>query len=269
MKLYTIYFTGEAQQHIKIGQLKENLCLLFKTDLSRIEKMFIGKPVIVKKAISAEKVKKYQQALIKAGAKVVIKEDIKETFDQHHEQSNDPAVNKEQASDNNSNEQMSSGLAGLINYNQKEESATKSSQLETSPMEDKNADAQISEDKSEHGLTMSLPNTGSLEEFSNQEEVFNEPDLSAYSIDDTNMGSFEKYVKKVVAVEIGDISYMDITDQNDRPLSDQTIKPKAVVIPDTENLNLLEANTGSLEEFVIHPDEYDMEKISDLQLENK
>jgi len=264
MKYYTIYFTGETQENVNTEQLKENLCILFKADLSRIDKMFTGKPVIVKKSITAEQVKKYQQALFKAGAKVVVKEDIKERVDQK----NKPDDNKKQQKDNPSNEQsngqsndqLSSGLAGLINYNQQS-----ADPIEDIQSEDKNTDEQLYENSE---LTLCQENTGSLEEFSAKKEVFVEPDFSDYSISDANSGSLEQYAPKIIAAEIKDISYMDITDQNDRPLSDQTEKPKPADLPDTKDLSMSEPENGDLREFIKPVKPTKINDISDIKLVN-
>jgi len=276
MKYYSIYFTGQAHDHVTIEQLKTNLSLLFKIDLKKIDQLFVGKPIAVKKGISLENAKKYHQALVKAGAKVVVKEIVKEAVKKvatqektapkattmEAEKTKETAKEKQLSSDKT--EQLSSGLAGLINYNQDNVST------ENNITEDKPAIEEVFkdevEDEAEEGL--SLSNTASLEEFSTRNTEFIEPDLSAYSISEANAGSLEEFAVKVVPVEIGDISYMDITDQNNRPLSDQSIKPKPVDLPDTDQLSLAPENTGSLEEFALDTVKLDTTDFTDLQLED-
>jgi hypothetical protein len=272
MKKYAIFFTGEAQENITIDQLKINLSKLFKTEQSKLEKIFIGKAVCVKKNVTIEVAKKYQQAMINAGAKVFVK-----------------AIAIEKVKQNS--DQISSGLAGLINYNKNtEENSASSSTLSSDAVE-----KQVNQDEAIDNSIMSA-STESLEEFTQQVdnyqmpdlskfslssdkdssfEAFDEPDvnfempdLDAYSLSEVNQGSFAQYTKKVVAKEIQDISYMDITDQTDRPLSDQDIIKSPVKIPNTGHLLLSQAEQGSLEEFTPESETFDASNLSKLELQD-
>ena len=281
MKYYSIYFTGQAHEHVTIAQLKINLSKLFKMDLAKIEQLFTGKAVVIKKGLNLEEAKKYHQALTKAGAKVIVKE-----IANHIEPSayKEPSANikpsaksetnketeKDKVQQQNSqpeNAQLNSALAGLINYNQNNTPLQNQPNVENQPASPNLETETETEPETEQALTRSPPNAGSLEEFSTRNTEFTTPDLSAYSISDKDSGSLEEFAEKVIAVEIADISYMDITDQNDRPLSDQSVKAKPVELPDIEQLSLVEANTGSLEEFAVHADDFDTSNFSDIKLE--
>jgi hypothetical protein len=235
--MYTIFFTGEAQENITSDQLKINLSKLFKTDLSKIEKMFVGKPVSVKKNVTIDIAKKYQQAMINAGAKVYVKAN-KIQVDKVQVNKVSPPLEKPVS------EQISSGLAGLISYN-------------------KNIEEGVVSDNS-----LLSASTESLEEFSDHEVNFHMPDLEAYSMSEADEGSLEEYTKDVVSQEINDISYLDITDKNDRPLSDQERINNPVEIPNTEHLEMSQAEQGSLEEFAEEVEEFDDSKLPKMELQD-
>ncbi len=252
MKYYHIYFTGEGLDNISVDQLKINLSVLFKTDLSRIDKMFMGKPVIIKKHIDEEKAALYKKALLKAGAKIIIKE-VLATQTAANQKVELARLLQPPKTPNPSptSSAMSSGLAGLINYNQSSD----------------NKEQQESETDS--GWKLVPLNTGSLEEYSEQSEDFELPDLSDYSMSEAGQGSLQEYAPKVIPAEIRDSSYMDITDKNNRPLSDQIEKVPAIELPNIEKIKMSEAQTGSLVEFIEDIEPFDLDSITDIQLENK
>ncbi|MFK5984944.1 MAG: hypothetical protein QM479_05920 [Pseudomonadota bacterium] len=295
MKYFNLYFTGKALESVTIEQLKINLSKLFKKDLSHIEKMFTGKPVVIKKSISAETVVVYRRALEQAGAKIIVKEIAHQELSVIKVPTNKAPVPKisaplmqppeavaatnaatNNATNNATNaatnaatnnaatnaatnnaatnaatnsEQMSSGLAGLINYNQSIE------------------ESQIKDPDEEEGWTLIPLHSGSLEEFSTQNKDFELPDLSDYSLSEAGIGSLQEYAPRVVPVEIRDTSYMDITDKNDRPLSDQDIQQTATQLPDIQDLNMSDSETGDFEEFVEKIADFDLESIPEFELE--
>lgn len=261
MKYYSIYFTGEAHDYVTVDQLKENLSLLFKMDLSKIEKLFTGKPTIIKKSITREEAKKYHQALTKAGARVVVKEIVTQKVQKQKQIKEKPTASQNAGP-------LNSGLAGLINYNQNNVQQEEK-QIIDSQSDKKTEPNTTDSDLTNQGLTLSLANTGSLEEFSVHDTEFIAPDLSAYTLNEANTGSLEEYAEKVIAVEIADISYMDITDQNDRPLSDQSVEQEPVVLPDIEQLSISAVESGTLQEFTEHPEALDTTDFTDLQLEKE
>ncbi len=65
---YDVIFRGEILYGVTSGKVKENLTRLFKSPESTIEKLFSGKTIIIKKAITEQKAHTYQQAMQKAGA---------------------------------------------------------------------------------------------------------------------------------------------------------------------------------------------------------
>lgn len=66
---YAIVFEGETQAGFEIDQVKKNFAKVFKTDSARVESLFSGKAVALKKGIDKTTALKYQQVLQKAGAK--------------------------------------------------------------------------------------------------------------------------------------------------------------------------------------------------------
>lgn len=55
--------TGEAES----GQVKRNIANLFKTSLEKVEPMFSGRKLAVKKGLDRETAQKYQAAIVQAG----------------------------------------------------------------------------------------------------------------------------------------------------------------------------------------------------------
>lgn len=70
--LYDIYFKGEILEGFLEADVRASLQALFKAPASKIDQMFCGKAVIIKKDVDKTTALKYQTALKKAGAKPLI-----------------------------------------------------------------------------------------------------------------------------------------------------------------------------------------------------
>ena len=78
---YDIIFAGEISQDAHLTDVKKNLAALFKVSEKRVERMFTGKPVVIKKHLDYETAVKYSQALKKAGAIGIIRKAESENAD--------------------------------------------------------------------------------------------------------------------------------------------------------------------------------------------
>ena len=67
---YSIMFAGEVLPDFTLDTVKANLASLFKSDLSKIEALFSGQPVPLKRDLASAEADKYLAALQRAGAKV-------------------------------------------------------------------------------------------------------------------------------------------------------------------------------------------------------
>lgn len=65
---YQVVFRGEIAPDTRIEVVKVNLAKLFKTDDARIERLFSGKEMVLKKGLSREDGERYQALLEQAGA---------------------------------------------------------------------------------------------------------------------------------------------------------------------------------------------------------
>ena len=65
---YNIIFRGEIAEGKDIGEVKKNLASLFKVNDEKIEKLFSGRPVNIKKNVEQSTALKYKAAIEKAGA---------------------------------------------------------------------------------------------------------------------------------------------------------------------------------------------------------
>lgn len=70
--LYDIYFKGEILEGFVEADVRASLQALFKAPASKIDQMFCGKAVAIKKDVDKATALKYQNALKKAGAKPLI-----------------------------------------------------------------------------------------------------------------------------------------------------------------------------------------------------
>lgn len=66
---FNLFFDGKIIEGYTTDQVKANLARLFKKDLQTIEKLFLGKPVLIKKALPRAVALKYKKAFVNAGAK--------------------------------------------------------------------------------------------------------------------------------------------------------------------------------------------------------
>ncbi len=69
-ELYNIIFHGKIHADFELQQVKDNLARIFKIDTEKVEKMFSGKPIAIKKSVDQDTALKYLQAMKKAGAMV-------------------------------------------------------------------------------------------------------------------------------------------------------------------------------------------------------
>jgi hypothetical protein len=69
---YVVIFRGTLIEGADPAAVRANLAKLFNADVARIEKMFSGQTVIIKKGLDAAGAEKYRAALAKAGALVEI-----------------------------------------------------------------------------------------------------------------------------------------------------------------------------------------------------
>ena len=67
-KRFSIAFSGQIAPGADLAQVKANLAKLFKTDPAKIDPLFSGKRVVIRKDLDQLATQKYQMAMLKAGA---------------------------------------------------------------------------------------------------------------------------------------------------------------------------------------------------------
>jgi hypothetical protein len=70
---YDIYYAGDIVEGASEASVRDNLARLFKANAQTLEKLFSGKPQLVKRGLDRETALKYKKALLKAGAIPVIR----------------------------------------------------------------------------------------------------------------------------------------------------------------------------------------------------
>jgi uncharacterized membrane protein YhaH (DUF805 family) len=73
---YKIVFTGELMPAAALDAVKDNLARLFKSERNKIDALFTGNPVALKRDLTADEAEKYIGALQNAGAKVYKEQDL-------------------------------------------------------------------------------------------------------------------------------------------------------------------------------------------------
>jgi len=73
-KAYQITFSGQTVDGMDTAQAKANLCKLYKTDISKIEKLFQGKRVVLKKNLTEDAALNYLTTLKNAGVICALEE---------------------------------------------------------------------------------------------------------------------------------------------------------------------------------------------------
>lgn len=65
---FQVLMSGKLVDGMDPAQVKANVAALFKVDVAKVEKLFSGQPVVIKKGLDEATAKKYQAALQRAGA---------------------------------------------------------------------------------------------------------------------------------------------------------------------------------------------------------
>ena len=73
---YEVIFRGDVLAGQSVVEVKQRLVQLFNTDAARIDQMFSGKPVVVKRNVDLVMAERYQSSLLKAGALVDIRSSV-------------------------------------------------------------------------------------------------------------------------------------------------------------------------------------------------
>lgn len=65
---YDVIFSGKLVEGAAVDQVKANVARLFKVEVAKVERLFSGSPVVIKKGVDEATAKRYLLALKKAGA---------------------------------------------------------------------------------------------------------------------------------------------------------------------------------------------------------
>jgi len=72
-ELYEVAFYGEMVEGAELDQVKAKVAAMFKADEAKLAQLFSGRRVVIKKNIDQATAKKYQSALLSAGAQCEVK----------------------------------------------------------------------------------------------------------------------------------------------------------------------------------------------------
>jgi len=68
MSSFNLVFDGTISDGYQVEDVKRNLANLFKVDAEKVDRLFLNKPVVLKKDLDHDSAVKYQKVLLKAGA---------------------------------------------------------------------------------------------------------------------------------------------------------------------------------------------------------
>jgi len=71
--LFEIVFRGDIAPGADLDNVKKRLQVLFKADTGRVDRMFSGRPVVIRSGLNQADVNRYQQAMEKSGALVQVR----------------------------------------------------------------------------------------------------------------------------------------------------------------------------------------------------
>jgi len=72
---YSLIFRGDLVAGFTAGDVKANLARLFKRSPQAVEKLFSGRPLILRKGLSRTQAEQFQATLAKVGAQVTVRDE--------------------------------------------------------------------------------------------------------------------------------------------------------------------------------------------------
>lgn len=70
---YNVYFAGQVMAGHELGSVRDKLAKLFNADQTTLEKLFSGKPQLIKRECDAATAQKFKSAMERAGALPIVK----------------------------------------------------------------------------------------------------------------------------------------------------------------------------------------------------
>lgn len=92
---YEVVFRGDVVPGQSIVDVKGRLAELFNAEASRIDNMFSGRPVVIKRNVDKDTAQRYQDSLRKAGAVVEIRRFVADTLESLTRDDPEPSPSQE------------------------------------------------------------------------------------------------------------------------------------------------------------------------------
>jgi len=286
MAQYNLIFQGEIVDGASLEEVKIKVARLFNANEEKTNRLFSGKPIIIKKNLDNESTQKYISVLKKAGAVIHAREQIdaqkiQAVQTEHVTSQNIPSEDIQtenhqsepttiQAETPVSSAGLSAGLSALVNYNNFSQASETSAESQTNSTENSainnNNTQQPSDTKEGNHLSLAEAQSGSLAEFSSKVSPVELPDISALSMSEAETGSLAEFAPEMTAVELPDISELSMSDAESGSLSEFAPELIQAKIPDISSLSMSEARQGTLEGIEKIPDPVKIPDISHLDI---
>ncbi len=251
--LFNIVFKGELVRSFEIDTVKKNLGQLFKIDGAKVDALFSGRAVVLKRNLNFENANKYRVAIKKAGARV----DVEPVSAEKTAAAETPKPKTQPSSgqgkavfgERSPQSQESAQVASV----QKEESSSQPKERSAAPAAAGAASAQPAVATPNEGNPMaaasahvednsgfSLADVGSdvLSASERKEEVVADVDVSSLSVKDEGGDLLNEDEKREYETLIIDLSALDVSPQEGNLVSEDEIERPAPVKVDVSQLSM-------------------------------
>ncbi|MCK5697537.1 MAG: hypothetical protein KAI02_05200 [Gammaproteobacteria bacterium] len=213
MAHYNLVFQGKVIEGASVNQVKLNLAQLFKMSTTKVEHLFSGKPVNIKKNIDTQLAKKYLLIFKKAGAivKAIKVQEPKAKASHNQNVIQLPNIEHLTLSDAHSGslEKFSTVVKAIklpdISY-------LKLLQHDNTPLSSHSPKPTAIKLPDISNLSIAEPQEGTLQDLQKKPVIFKSPDISNLSISEAQEGTLQDLQKKPVIFKSPDISHLTMTD---------------------------------------------------------
>lgn len=91
--LQDIYFRGDIAPGHRMVVVKQRLSEMFRLDIAQVQKLFSGRPVVIRRGLNRTAAQQYREALFKAGALVELQPTTAGATEENAKINHTPAVN--------------------------------------------------------------------------------------------------------------------------------------------------------------------------------
>lgn len=258
-ELYNIVFKGELVRSFDLPAVKKNIGQLFKMDGSKLEALFSGKTIVLKRNLNFETATKYRVAIKKAGARVdLVMVESEPMASSNGSESRAPAGttkplsqlqsgskpesktgSKPQPKDKAGLQAQSKTNLGKAAFGERTAAVSPDTALSGSPSEDSRAEEVKGRGQADMaGFSLAPAGSDVLSESERKEHVDVEIDTSALSVKAAGGDLLESGEKRQFDVLEVDFGGIDVAPPGESLLRDEEKKKAEILTVDTSALSI-------------------------------